>query len=408
MSADVDGIQDNQESEEYEEQDFSFSDKGLSDGQLDNLYEKGRFRLIQERNDFMLPQIHDYVAKDNWVNTRPDYQRRLRWSPTKKSALIESFLMNIPVPPVFLYEGDINRYEVMDGQQRISTIVDFYENGFKLSGLKAWPALNGKTYRSLPSKIKRGLDRAKISAHILLADSFETSPQIDDIRTIVFDRLNTGGEKLNAQELRNALYTGRFSKMLIKIASSKDFTEVWGIPLHRDNKDENGLPNAALSRNSLFKTMKDCEIVLRFYAFRDEKKITGSIRKILDVCAKENRMVSDDILEVWEQEYFSAIALCNDLFDDQVFRLPPNQQGVQVLSRPLSDALMVAAHKFANHKDDIIAAKDCVRRNLAAKLDTDEGYSLIVGRINTADSVKERITTMIKLFEEAINEHQNN
>jgi uncharacterized protein with ParB-like and HNH nuclease domain len=69
----------------------------------------------------------------------PSYQRRPRWSPAKQSKLIESLLMNIPIPPIFLYERDLAKYEVMDGQQRLSTIRAFFEDQFKLQGLKKWP-----------------------------------------------------------------------------------------------------------------------------------------------------------------------------------------------------------------------------------------------------------------------------
>jgi hypothetical protein len=127
--------------DEIEETDDSvptLSDSNLSDKQIENLYEKGRFRVLQERNDFMLPQVLDYVKKNRWINTRPEYQRRLRWDNKKKSQLIESFIMNIPVPPIFLFENELNQYEVMDGQQRLNAITEFYNNEFKLSGLKVW------------------------------------------------------------------------------------------------------------------------------------------------------------------------------------------------------------------------------------------------------------------------------
>ena len=69
--------------------------------------------------------------------------------------------MNVPIPPIFLYEYDIARYEVMDGQQRLNTIIEFYNNEFPLFGLNVWSSLNGKRHKQLPSRIRRGLDRAK-------------------------------------------------------------------------------------------------------------------------------------------------------------------------------------------------------------------------------------------------------
>ena len=82
------------------------------------------FRAIYQTNNFLLPQIKDIVEETRTANLRPEYQRRSRWTTKQKSLLIESFLLNIPVPPIFLFEGDLARYEVMDGQQRLISIVE--------------------------------------------------------------------------------------------------------------------------------------------------------------------------------------------------------------------------------------------------------------------------------------------
>jgi hypothetical protein len=82
-----------------------------SDQELEHLYDVSSARILQGRNDFFLPQIQDFVADKKWVNLRPEYQRRLRWDKKKQSRLIESLLMNVPVPPIFLYERELNRYE---------------------------------------------------------------------------------------------------------------------------------------------------------------------------------------------------------------------------------------------------------------------------------------------------------
>ena len=110
----------------------------VTPSQIERMYDSGANRVTQERNDFFLPQILDFVASKKWINLRPEYQRRLVWDRKKKSQFIESLLMNIPIPPVFLYENDINRYEVMDGQQRLNAILEFYGNGLVLTGLESW------------------------------------------------------------------------------------------------------------------------------------------------------------------------------------------------------------------------------------------------------------------------------
>ncbi len=114
------------------------------------------FRLSQERSDFLLPQILDFVRNKKWLNLRPEYQRRLVWDDSKRSRFIESLLLNVPIPPVFLYEWDLSRYEVMDGQQRLNSIVDFYKNAFALKGLEKWEELNSLLHKDLPVTLRRG------------------------------------------------------------------------------------------------------------------------------------------------------------------------------------------------------------------------------------------------------------
>ncbi|WP_396615152.1 DUF262 domain-containing protein [Lysobacter soli] len=206
-----------------------------SAAEIEQLYESGDFHVVQERSDFLLPQINDFVKKERWINTRPEYQRRLVWDRKKKSRLIESLLMNIPVPPIFLFEHDLNRYEVMDGQQRLNSIMEFYSNELKLSGLEHWGVLNGMTYSQLPPKIQRGLDRRRISATVLLNESGGGLEGARELRRQIFDRLNTGGQKLNAQELRNCLYSSGFNELVVKLAGNPTFNDLWGIPRYRDN-----------------------------------------------------------------------------------------------------------------------------------------------------------------------------
>lgn len=195
----------------------------LTPKQIEKMYDSGENRVTQERSDFLLPQILEWVRQKRWINIRPEYQRRLVWDRRKKSLFIESLLMNIPIPPVFLYEYDLSRYEVMDGQQRLNAVLEFYEGDLVLSGLTTWKALNGLTYSECPPRIRRGLDRRRISANVLLAENIKKKTDADFIRRTVFERLNTGGQQLNAQELRNAVYSGPFNELLIELAGNRLF-----------------------------------------------------------------------------------------------------------------------------------------------------------------------------------------
>ena len=109
----ADEIEESEESPELE----AYDSAGASDEDIDNQLGSQPFRVVYQTNNFLLPQIRDLIVDGDDVNLRPEYQRRLRWSTTQKSLLIESLLLNVPVPPVFFYENDLARYEVMDGQQ---------------------------------------------------------------------------------------------------------------------------------------------------------------------------------------------------------------------------------------------------------------------------------------------------
>lgn len=176
----------------------------------DEFLAKNSFRIVYQTITFFLPQIRQMIEKEETLNIRPEYQRRLRWSNTQKSKLIESLLLNVPIPPVFFYESDAARYEVMDGQQRLNAIRDFFAGEFALVGLEVLEPLNGIRYPRCPPRIKRSLDRASISAIVLLLESENEKSgkriiKNGDIRRIVFDRLNTGGRQLNAQEIRKGI-----------------------------------------------------------------------------------------------------------------------------------------------------------------------------------------------------------
>lgn len=142
-----------------------------TDAEIESAYANISFRVIYQSHNYLLPQIRDLVDKGDILNLRPEYQRRLRWTTKQKSLLIESLFLNIPIPPVFLFESDLARYEVMDGQQRLNAIDSYLKNDFALSNLDKLSFLNGKRYLRLPPRLMRALDRASISAIVLLQET---------------------------------------------------------------------------------------------------------------------------------------------------------------------------------------------------------------------------------------------
>jgi hypothetical protein len=369
--------------------------------EIEKIYDSGQYRLTQERSDFLLPQIIDFVKHKRWINLRPEYQRRLVWDRKQKSLFIESLLMNIPVPPVFLYETDLSRYEVMDGQQRLNAIIEFYNNQLKLVGLETWKALNGMTYQQCPPRIRSGLDRRRISAAVLLAESATTKEQISFIRRIVFERLNTGGQDLNAQELRNSLYSGSFNDLLIELAGFRLFNDIWQIPPYEDHyrKSDNFI-SATLAKNGLFKRMIDCEIILRFFAFRRQSEIKGSARSILDKCMEHYREADSQQIAQLRESFETALTTAYEIFGDETFQTR-DETGKRKLSQPLCDAVMIAIDSMISKRDKLIKNKTKIRKAIQEKLKNQGTYEIVVGKPNTAASIKDRIsiiTSTLKQF----------
>lgn len=367
--------------------------------EIEERYELDDREISQERSDFLLPQIVDFIVKDHWMNLQPEYQRRQVWDKAKQSRFIESLLMNLPIPPIFLFESEYNRYEVMDGQQRLSSILAFYQNRLKLSGLEHWKELHGKQYSDLPLKLQRGLDRRRISAVVLQTPVAST--RNSELRQIVFERLNTGGQRLNAQELRNCLYSSPFASLLVELAGNPTFNDLCGIPRYEDHLVK-GHISAALAENTLFKRMIDCELVLRFFAFRDERAIKGSVKSILDRCMEANAALTEEELQPMRDDFSSRVDLAAKLLGPNAFKLRDLDDDRIYLSQPYYDAVMVACDRMFDHRHALLKKKTALKEDLQRELSKPGNRELIVGKANTADAIKKRLNFVEGCFEKVL------
>jgi hypothetical protein len=366
---------------------------------IEEKFAKTAFSLSQERSDFLLPQILDFVKTKKWVNLRPDYQRRLVWDDAKRSLFIESLLLNIPVPPVFLYESELSRYEVMDGQQRLNAIADFYANRFALKKLEKWKELDGLRYQDLPETLKRGLDRRRLSSTVLLLEGTSApNPEQSDVRKLVFERLNTGGKHLNPQELRNCLFEGEFNNLLIELSRDRLFTTIWGIPSYTQKTEAQASVAAKLRENARYSRMQDCEIVLRFFALRIKSNIKGSVRSMLDRCMEKYARPTPSELELLREEFRSRLKLASDLFGSDVFKYK-NKEGKWELSVTLYDGIMVSLDRLWANRAQFQAAKSQIANRLARLLEKPSAFDVIVGRPNTARAVEKRMKLLSKAIQ---------
>lgn len=329
---------------------------------INEKYMKGETRLVTEQARYPLPTLKELFSKDSTYELQPDFQRRKgRWDNDKKSKLIESFIINVPVPPVFLYEVSYANYEVMDGLQRISTIIDYYNDGFELTGLEQWAELNGMKYSQLPEKIKEGIDRRYLSSIILLNESASNPQKAMQMKQLVFERLNTGGEPLKGQEIRNAIYKGRMNELCIKLSDNPDFKKLWGL------KDNNA---TASEKDTLYREMGDVELVLRFFAMRFFDKFTGKLDNFLDTYLKNANSYPDGTLDMLEKLFLRNISVAFELLGDKAFKIYKLRYSSRNWSseaqKYIYDPMMIAITKL-NLTDDEIRKVD--KGNLKQELE---------------------------------------
>jgi uncharacterized protein with ParB-like and HNH nuclease domain len=160
----------------------------------------------------------------------PSFQRSFVWDQVKASKLIESFLLGLPVPGVFLYkERDTNKLQVIDGQQRILSAVRFFKNDFddKAFRLKnVHPKWNGKKYEELDEADRFQLDDAVLRATVVQ----QLDPDDDSSVFHIFERLNTGGINLNPMEIRKCVYNGTQFSLLEELNSLDEWRKLIGQP----------------------------------------------------------------------------------------------------------------------------------------------------------------------------------
>ena len=301
---------------------------------INEKYEKGYSRVVTETGSYKVALIKSIFSQSNY-NLKPDYQRRITWDNKKRSKLIESLIINIPIPPIFLYEYDYDKYEVMDGLQRITAIIDFYDNKYRLTGLEEWKELDGKRYKDLPEKIREGIDRRQLQVITLLKESAASIERADRIKRLVFERLNTGGVKLLPQEIRNAIYNGIGNEMCQDLSQNILFKTLWDIPTENsiDEADydlqdqiEDEKLQRRLERNALYKRMYDVELVLRFFAMRNIEDFDYSLSDVLDDTLYALNQYDSENIETLSNLFVSTLAKANSLFGNNAFRCFINEK----------------------------------------------------------------------------------
>ena len=291
---------------------------------LNSLQETARERTVKTQDiEYDLETLVKRL-RSNTIRLNPEYQRRHRWPNEVSSRLIESLLLNIPIPVVFISqdvdvdeetEESVSRYTVIDGQQRLTAIRDFMTGDLKLSGLEILKDLNGSGLRDLPPFLTRRLEDRTVRC--LRIDS-TLDPQV---KYDIFERLNTGSVKLEPQELRNAVARGRFNNVAKDLAKYPDFRAL----LQISEKEPESNPKV--------RKMEDVELVLRYFALRNssyEEPRKVGFKDFLTQKMVEFNKLPDSTLQNMAQDFRFCMSAIRSILGDFAFSKHSVKNGVSI------------------------------------------------------------------------------
>lgn len=285
--------------EEEKDDDYYSNLEDADDGEII----KGKIYI--EKKDFTI-QHYKLMFEEGDLDLQPHYQRKFVVDLKFASLLIESIILDVPIPPVFLAEEKDGKFGVIDGQQRLTSFIHFLKGElpdktvFKLTGVKQLSVEHGKgkTYSQIEDvAIKNKIKNTTIQAIIIKHSSHE------DLKFAIFERLNTGSVKLNQDELRNSLYRGEYIDLL-------------------DALDEDSTFHSLVRNDNWKKRMIYRGMILRFFALSEKSfhNYKASMKQFCNKELRDNRHLGSDKKKEYEKRFKDCIELCRTVFGENAFR----------------------------------------------------------------------------------------
>lgn len=247
---------------------------------------------LQERIDYDVRDypiafiVENFDSEEYFV---PDYQREFIWSESDQSRFIESLLLDLPIPLLFLSDTITGKLEIVDGVQRINTLSAFLDKKFKLSGLKKLTEANNFFYDDLPPALQRRLKSKALRIIVLRSSTSE------DIRKELFDRLNTSGVGAKDSEIRRGAFEGEFMDFIEELANNPLRQKIAPVSLKNERRREH------------------IELVLRFFAYANNyENFRHSVQIFIDDYIKANKDSFNDAQ--LSKEFFSMLNFANRFF----------------------------------------------------------------------------------------------
>jgi len=232
--------------------------------------DKNRRSVAFDSYDLAIRQLVDMLAEKT-IDIAPEYQRHFKWNEERQSQLIESLLLGIPVPSLFMATNPDSTWEVVDGLQRLTTLINFVGSDadiirvnklgkkLKLFGLEKMSSLNGLTFEELPKSVQLTFLTRPIRVTVL-NDRSDFGVRYD-----LFERLNTGGITLHPQEIRNCIFIGEFNDFIKKCAQHRAFRNVLKLAADAERSGSHE------------------ELVLKFFAYYEcEEQFVHSVEGFLN------------------------------------------------------------------------------------------------------------------------------
>ncbi len=270
-------------------------------------------RLVENRKDLLIA---------------PDFQRRNVWKQKQRVELVESIIMGIPLPVIYLFESADGKKQVVDGRQRITAIIDFLNNEFPLKVLQILPQYNNKRFSELAPKFQGIFEDYQIFCYVI------QPPTPERVKYDIFDRVNRGGTMLNSQEMRSALYQGEATKLIDEICQSDEFLKVTGNAVSPIRMRDRYAALRILAFYLLFSNQLNDdgnETPIAYKSDMDDFLAKVMVRINSSSSSGQRCRWKSDILEAFEELY--------QLLGPDAFRFISNQPGKK---RPLNMPLMEA------------------------------------------------------------------
>ena len=322
--------------------------------------------------------------REKALDLTPDFQRnRGIWSASKKSRLIESILLRIPIPVFYLAVGASDVWSVVDGVQRLSTIIDFMDGKFKLRGLEYLNHLNGLLHVDLAVPMQRRIRETQLVFNLIERGTPE------EVMFNIFYRVNTGGLPLSRQEIRHAMTPGSAREYLRRLAESGEFIRATG--------------------GSVSPTrMQDRELVLRFVAFflndwRQYKPTSldsflgQTMKRISHPMTQTER---DDI----EHRFNLSMNASYAIFHGEAFRKPTDRRRMSPINRALFETWSTELARYEPAQlDALVLKRDSIKRRFYGILNEDHDYEESIS-FSTATQwrIKKRFSTVEMIIKEHI------